>query len=233
MRKAVYGYIRVSDKSQVKGDGFPRQIKAIEEYAEQNDLEVIHIYKEKGVSGTLENRPALTEMMLDLQENKDGVKTVVIEQINRLARDVLVQENILQDLKGQGVDMFSAVDGDLKLLEDDPNREFIRIVLGAMSMYDKKMTVLKLKAARDRKRKKDGKCEGRKGYWEEHGDLIKRIKQLRRKRRDTGKRMPVKQVLETLQSETDAQGNQWTGMHEKPLTLPIVKNIVYSYTNVK
>lgn len=74
---------------------FDRQIKAINDYAKANGFEIVHIYQEEGVSGTLQDRPALTDMVLDLEENSQGIKTVIIEKIDRLARDLMIQENIL------------------------------------------------------------------------------------------------------------------------------------------
>ena len=52
MEKA-YGYIRVSGKAQLTGDGFDRQRKAIQDYAGANGFKIIHIYQEEvGVFGT-------------------------------------------------------------------------------------------------------------------------------------------------------------------------------------
>ena len=208
----------MSGKGQVSGDGFNRQIKAIQDYARANGFEIIHTYQEEGVSGTLKDRPALTDMMLDLEENGQGIHTVIIERIDRLARDLMVQENILHDMNKHGVSVLSATDGDL--LEDDPTRKLVRQVLGAIAEYDKTMLVLKLKAARDRKKAKTGKCEGRKSYQETNPDLLAEIKRLRRKPRN-GKRLSLKKTVEALQ-EQDFRSD--TG---KAITLPILKNIIY------
>ena len=77
MRKA-FAYLRVSGKGQVSGDGFPRQLKAIREYASAHGVRIVKVYREEGVSGTkdLEDRPALAAMMEAL--HADGVKLVLI-----------------------------------------------------------------------------------------------------------------------------------------------------------
>ena len=216
--KKAYGYIRVSGKGQLEGDGLIRQEKAIRDYAKANNIEISYIYKELGVSGTLINRPALTEMMLDLESDESDVKVVLIERIDRLARDLMIQENILHDLKKNGIEIISATDGDL--LEDDPTRKLVRQVLGAIAEYDKTMTVLKLKAARDRIRKVKGKCEGRKSYQEVNPDLINEIKILRRKPKNK-KRLSLNETLTTLQEKGYKTA---TG---KDLNLTILKNIIY------
>jgi len=217
MEKA-YGYIRVSGKSQIEGDGFDRQIKAINDHAKANGFEIARIYQEEGVSGTLQDRPALTDLMLDLEENGHGIHTVIIERIDRLARDLMVQENILHDMGKHGVSIISATDGDL--LEDDPTRKLVRQVLGAIAEYDKTMVVAKLKAARDRIRKRTGKCEGRKSYQETDPELLEAVKVLRRKPRN-GKRLSLQKTVDALTEQgfkTDAG---------KDITLMTLKNIIY------
>lgn len=218
MKQKAVGYIRVSDKSQINGDGFPRQIKAITDYAQANNLEIIKIYREKGVSGTLRDRPALTEMLLSFEDNPDVIETIVIERVDRLARDLMIQENLLHDLGKHGVSVISTTDGDL--LDDDPTRKLVRQVLGAIAEYDKTMLVLKLQAARDRKRKETGKCEGQKGYLETHPELIDRIKKLRRKPRG-GKRLSLKKTLKALQDEG------WKTSQGQEFNMSALKNIVY------
>ena len=96
------------------------------------------------------------------------VHTVIIELINRLARALMLQENLLHNLKKYGVSVLSATDGDL--LKDDPTKKLVRQVLGAITKYDKTMLVLKLKASRDRIRAKTKKCKGRKSYHESNKD---------------------------------------------------------------
>lgn len=66
-------------KGQVEGDGFTRQVKAIQEYAAAHDMKIVNVYREKGVSGTKESsdRPAWSELMTALHAN--GVKTDSVE----------------------------------------------------------------------------------------------------------------------------------------------------------
>ena len=62
-----------------------------------------------------------------------------------------------------------AADSPSSFLDDGPTSNLIRHILGAVSEFDKAMTVAKLKGARDRVRRAQGKCEGRKTYAEREG----------------------------------------------------------------
>ena len=218
MTKKAYGYIRVSGQGQVDGDGFVRQEKAIRDYAEANGITIETIFREEGVSGTLEDRPALARLLVDLEENGHGIKTIIIERMDRLARDLMVQEAIIADLQKKGFDLISVTEG-ADLLSEDPTRKLVRQVLGAIAEYDKTMTVLKLRAARERKRIKTGKCEGRKGYAESMPEVIKEIRRLRRKR----KGMP-RRTYKAIADELNANGYQT--MTGKSFTGQVVQNIL-------
>jgi DNA invertase Pin-like site-specific DNA recombinase len=198
MNKA-FGYIRVSGKGQIKGDGLTRQEKKISEFAELNGIEIVKVYKDKGVSGTLKNRPALAEMIVDLEQNGHGIKTVIVEKLDRVARDLMIQESLIQDFREQNVNLISALEGS-DLLDNDPTRNLVRQVLGAIAEYEKSMLVQKLRVARQRKKIKHGKCEGRKSYQEAAPETVSRIKRLRRKPKGM-KRKTYKEIAEQLNVE--------------------------------
>jgi len=220
MAMKAFGYIRVSGKGQIDGDGFKRQEKAIRDYAERNGATIERIFREEGVSGSLQHRPALAEMMVSLEQNGLGVRTILIEKVDRLARDLMIQEAIINDLQKKGFNLISVVEGD-DLLSGDPTRKLVRQVLGAIAEYDKTMTVLKLRTARERIRVRNGKCEGRKSYAETAPEVIREIRRLRSKRKGIGRRTYV-QVAEEL----NRQG--LTTVTEKPFTGQTVQNIMRS-----
>jgi DNA invertase Pin-like site-specific DNA recombinase len=208
----AFAYIRVSGNGQVNKGGFDRQEKAISKYARDHGIEVVSIFREEGVSGTLEDRPALARMLVSLEQNGYGIRTVLIERLDRLARDLMVQEAIIRDLKSKRFDLISTTEGP-DLLAADPTRELIRQVFGAVAQYEKSMLVAKLKASRERKKTISGKCEGRKGYSdsEEGKALIRRIHALRRKYPHR-KRKTWQQIADQLNAEgiRTMEGKTWT-----------------------
>ena len=218
----VFAYLRVSDPSQVKGDGFTRQLKAVTEYAKANKLVIVQVYKEEGVSGTLEHRPALAQMMISLEQNGHGVKTVLIEKLDRLARDYMTQEFIIRDFQKQGFNIISVYEAS-DLCGDDATRVLIRQIMASFSQYEKTMIVAKLRAARERVKLRTGKCEGRKGYAEtEQGRaIIDRIVQLR-KSGVNGKAITYQKISEILNSEgiLTIDGKQWSLYRVQQTVLP-------------
>ena len=166
--KTAFAYLRVSGKGQVDGDGFPRQREAIRQYAAAHGIRIVCEYQEQGVSGSkgLEERPAFVEMTKALLAN--GTRMVIVENLSRLARDLMVQESIIGILRKGGFELVSVQEPDL--CSDDPSRVMVRQLFGSVAQYEKSNLVLKLRGARVRARARDGRCEGRKPYGERQGE---------------------------------------------------------------
>lgn len=184
MATTSISYLRVSGKGQVDGDGFPRQRDAIARRAKSLKLQLAGEFTDEGISGTteLDDRPGLAALLNHLDAH--GVRTVLVENASRLARDLMVQEIILAEFRKHGVTVIEADGGnDLTVGTSDPTATLIRQVLGAVSQFEKSVVVLKLRAARQRKRSKTGRCEGRKPYGTRLGEaaIVARIRELRRK----------------------------------------------------
>jgi len=197
--KAV-SYLRVSGKGQVRGDGLPRQRDAVKRFARSKGLQIVQEFSDEGVSGTkeLECRAGLAAL-LDFVES-DGIRFVLIERADRLARDLVVGEVILGRFRSLGVQVVAADSGtELTVGDDDPTRKLIRQVLGAVAEYDKAVTVLKLRAARDRVRRTRGRCEGRKPFGARPGEeqVLEQIRQLHRKPRG-GERRSCSEIAQEL-----------------------------------
>jgi DNA invertase Pin-like site-specific DNA recombinase len=121
---------------------------------------------------------------------------VIVESPDRFARDLTVQLTGHDYLKGLGVALVAASAPDF-FLEDTPTAVLVRQVLGAIAQFDKATTIAKLKAARDRKRTAEGKCEGRKSYAERDPALVGRAKELSEQR----PRLSLRDIAAELASE--------------------------------
>jgi Resolvase, N terminal domain len=89
-------------------------------------------------------------------DRRQWIKTIIVESPDRFARDLAVQLAGHDMLKGLGIDLIPASAPDF-FTEDTPTAVLVRQVLGAIAQFEKASLVAKLKAARDRKRARDGK----------------------------------------------------------------------------
>jgi DNA invertase Pin-like site-specific DNA recombinase len=122
----AYAYLRVSGKGQLDGDGFTQAL-AIERYSQANEIEIINTFEERGVTGEAyaENRPAWSDMLMACTAS--GVSCILVEKLERLARNLMVQETLLLDLKRAGITMISTCEPDL--CATDPTRVVTRQML--------------------------------------------------------------------------------------------------------
>jgi DNA invertase Pin-like site-specific DNA recombinase len=127
------------------------------------------------------------------------VRTIIVETASRFARDLMVQEVGHAKLRERGIDLIAA-DSPGSFIDDTPTTKLVRQVLGAISEFDKAMTVAKLRA-RERKRREAGKCEGRKSHAERNPELVALVRQLRRRRLKGGQRS-----LREISAELAARG---------------------------
>lgn len=178
----AFGYVRVSGRGQMDGDGPQRQRDAIEKFCAAINIDLAGIFTDGGVSGTVEamDRPQFTEMIGYIErEDTEAVETIVVERLDRLARDLIVQEMLLAECRKRGIRVYAVDQGLINQAsaDIDPTRTLIRQVIGALSQWEKSSLVLKLRAARDRKRAATGRCEGPLPYGHKPGeaDIIKYV----------------------------------------------------------
>jgi DNA invertase Pin-like site-specific DNA recombinase len=192
----AFAYCRVSSAGQSADDrdGIPRQREAIKKYASAHGITIAEWF-EDSISGTtdLDHRPALQALMTALHAN--GIKMIVVEKVDRLARDLMVQESIIADMQRNGFELVSTCEPDL--CSSDPTRVLMRQILGAFSQYERSMIVIKLRGARARAKAKNGRCEGQKPYGTYQGEqaTIERIKALH------AEGLPVSAICNSLNAE--------------------------------
>lgn len=158
-------YVRVSTKEQARrGAGLAVQEAECRAWAKDNGYRVVRVHADEGVSGTLDAplRPGLLAALVDVREHRAA--GVLVQRVDRLARDLVAQEAFLAEIRkaGGAVLSTSAAERDL-LTEDpgDPTRVLVRQFLGALSQYEAAITRMRLAAGRERKRQAGGYVGGR------------------------------------------------------------------------
>ena len=201
----AFSYLRVSDKTQVSGDGFPRQREAIENQAKLMGAEIVREFAEQGMTGDSDwdERPAFQEMVAAILGN--GVRTVIVENLTRLSRAYVVQDAILVFLASKNVSLVSADTGEdvTAAFHGDPMKKAIIQMQAVFSELEKNSLVRKLRMARARKKADQGWCEGPKpfGHLPGEQEAIDRMHQLRRKPVGKSKRMSFAKIAAALQEE--------------------------------
>lgn len=162
----AFGYTRVSGHSQIDGDGHVRQTEAIHSFASKCDYQVLQVFREDAVPGKseLEDRPQFQAMIAECLAQ--GVTTIVVEALDRLAREYRVQEQLLIYLATKGFSLIAANTGEnvTEALMGDPMRRALVQIQGILAELDKNLIVSKLMKARKRKRENGGRCEGQPRY---------------------------------------------------------------------
>ncbi|EPR34859.1 Resolvase domain-containing protein [Alkalidesulfovibrio alkalitolerans DSM 16529] len=209
----AYGYLRVSGRGQIEGDGFRRQRETIEEYAVRHGMELVEFFEEAGISGTTDEteRPAFKSMVSAILRN--GVRVIVVEGLDRLAREYRVQEQLAIFLASKGIKLISArTEEDVTAaIMGDPMKKALVQVQGVFAELERSLLVKKLRSAREAVRDREGKCEGRKSLAEVAPEVLGTIKRLRRKRPKQGRRT-YKEIAAILneQGVTTTSGKAWS-----------------------
>ena len=193
-------YLRVSSKGQIDGHGFDRQGRAVREYARRHNIEIVEVYRESqsGVKDAAD-RPAFQEMLADMLSN--GARLVLVESLDRLAREYRVQEQFLVYLVSKGIALIAVNTSEdvTAAIAGDPMKKAMVQMQGIFAELEKAQLVRKLAKARIQKRQETGRCEGRKPYGDRLGEqeVIERIRQLRRKP-PGGRRMSYARIAAKL-----------------------------------
>jgi DNA invertase Pin-like site-specific DNA recombinase len=198
--KAI-AYFRTSSETNVGADKdtLKRQRDAVAKYAAAAGYQVIAEYADDGVKGAdpVDQRPGFASMLAHIAGN--GVRTIIVENASRFARDLIVQETGFKYLQNINIKLIAADSPDA-FLDDTPTATMVRQILGAVSQFEKAALVAKLKGARDRQRAITGKCGGRKSYVERDAEMVALAKKLHRYPVD-GRRRSLRDVAAELEKQ--------------------------------
>jgi len=203
----LIGYARISTEGQRDGFGIAIQEQRIKEYAEQQGLPLLSIFRDEAISGSLKDRPALLRMLDYAEEHKDMQLGLVFLRLDRLSRSLVVSEQLLADFQRRGLAVISIEEPDL--LSNEPTRKLFRQFKAMMAEYEKEMITARMSAGR-LKKVEDGKgyAGGRVafGFRAENGiyvpvaeeiAVVREIYKLRRKSR-SGARLGYQRIAKML-----------------------------------
>lgn len=155
----LIAYCRVSTANQEREGKIELQETAVSDYCKEYKHDLIRIFKDDGVSGGLEDRAGLAELFsfLETDEGKE-VDGVVIWKLDRLARDLYIQEHLIKKLELLGKVLISTKEPDLN--GNDPMRKAFRQFMGIVAELEKAFITMRLSGGRINKAKKGGYAGG-------------------------------------------------------------------------
>lgn len=145
--KPAYAYLRVSTEEQAaeEASGLPRQLERIVERAAAEGLFVPRdmVFLDDGFSGYEYHRPGINALLAEIESGRRRSDTVVIEDIDRLARDT--------DLQGFFFTILAKRHGMRLLFWKHPGSKLERLIRGYMSDEEMQRAKQRMKDGNERK----------------------------------------------------------------------------------
>ena len=151
-QKKVYGYVRVSTIDQVdNGDSIEAQTTNIQLYCKNNNLHLIDVFVDAGISGSIppDKRPMMKKILLNLEAgNADGLVATKIDRISRSIRDFIL---LISDFK----DKYSLFVISPDINANTPAGKFSLHLLSAIAELERDMTIERTKEIIQMKKSKN------------------------------------------------------------------------------
>jgi DNA invertase Pin-like site-specific DNA recombinase len=145
--------MRVSTRGH--GQTTDTQAVALREYAERRGFEIAAEYRDEGISGSKDSRPALDQLMKDAKALKFDV--VIVARFDRFARSVSHLLRALEEFEHLGIDFVSLSES---IDTSTPVGKMIFTVLGAVAELERNLIKERVAMGINRARKQ-GKPLGR------------------------------------------------------------------------
>jgi site-specific DNA recombinase len=224
----VVGYCRVSTEGQNGADAFglETQREAIRHYCQERGLELLSIYEDPALSGSLQplERPGLLALLNALKGGE--VEMVVVPRLDRLSRDTMLCLWLEKEIRKHGAELVSVSE---PYRWDDPTQKLLLTMVAAFAEFEKSLIASRLSSGRKTKASRGGYAGGKApiGYKAKRGDKALLL--------DEEKAAVVRRVfelqdsmpnasLQKLADSLNAEGH--TTKHSKPFHAMQVKRIL-------
>lgn len=170
MKQAI-GYIRLSTSGQDDKFGEDAQKRAISEYAQKNDYQIVEWVKDV-VSGVKEDRLGLGRILYDQSIQKPPYEAIIVFKSDRIARDIQLYFYYEWLLLKKGVELISVNDGFEHV--DKDYRNVIKSFILFSAEQERKNITLRTSGGRSIKAKSGGYAGGHPpfGYVVSNGALV-------------------------------------------------------------
>ena len=142
--KKLLGYIRVSTIKQISGHSLEFQKEAIEKYCQIYNYDLVHIYKDEGVSSYKE-RPKREAMLNRLYNGKD-IDGVIVNDLTRFGRST---DDLLFQIKriGDADKIFISVKDNIDI--STKTGKLMLTLLSAIADYERETITERMQAGKE------------------------------------------------------------------------------------
>lgn len=121
-------YARYSSDNQ-RDESIDAQVRAIEEFAVKNSIEIVKIYADKAKSATSDKRPEFQQMIAD--SSLGMFNTVIVHKLDRFSRDRYDSATYKRKLKMNSIQLISITEN----LDGSPESLILESVIEGMAQY--------------------------------------------------------------------------------------------------
>ncbi len=127
MKTAVI-YARYSSDNQTE-QSIEGQLRVCKQYADNNDILIVHTYIDRAMTGTNDNRPDFQQMIKD--SNSKEFQNIIVYKLDRFSRNKYETAKYKKILKDNGVKLLSAMEN----IPDTPEGIILESLLEGMAEY--------------------------------------------------------------------------------------------------
>ena len=127
-RAVVYASFR-SDHQ--RDESIDAQLRAINEYADKNNIKIVNQFIDRAKSATSDKRPEFQNMIKFCEADTTGISMVIVHKLDRFSRDKYDSAMYKQKLKVKGIRVVSVLEN----LDNSPESLILESVIEGMAQY--------------------------------------------------------------------------------------------------
>ena len=128
-------YVRVSTLNQIERESLSTQEERLKAYCKANDIQDYKIYKDAGISAKDIRRPALEQLMQDIEQEKVNIVVVTkLDRITRSLKDLIGLMELFEKEKTKFISITQNID------TTGPMGRFMLNLLGSVAQVEREMT---------------------------------------------------------------------------------------------
>ena len=203
--------------------GLETQRDLVMKYCASNGLELVNIYEDPALSGSLPpmERPGLHALLEALKA--DEIEKVIVTRLDRLARDTMLSLWLMKEIRKLGAELVSIAEPGHW---EDPTQKLLLTMVAAFAEFEKSLITSRLSSGRKTKASQGGYAGGKApiGYKAERGgkaltldeekvSTVKRVFELREAMQEA----PLQKIASILNAEgfTTKEGKPFHPMQVK------------------